>query len=69
MPATYAPGPRCYAHDYTSGFWACQGLNTTYLAWVGHYPQHLGGLPVDIHEEELSTGWVEAGGNCAKVAY
>src|SRR6266566_245813 len=31
MPATYAPGPRCNAVDYTTGFWACQALNTRYL--------------------------------------
>ena len=67
MPATYAPGPRCNAVDYTIGFWACQALNTTSLAWRLQYPQHLGGLPVDILWDELGTGWVLPGGKGAKL--
>ena len=66
MPATYAPGPRCNDVDYTTGFWACQGLNTTYLASSGADPLHVGGLPVDIPEDELGTGWVQPGGKVAK---
>src|SRR5712692_9676565 len=69
MPATYAPGPRCNAVDYTTGFWACQDLNTRYLAWTRLDPQHVGGIPVDIPGDELGTGWVEAGGRGAKPTY
>src|SRR5437879_13357774 len=66
MPATYAPGPRCNDVDYTTGFWACQGLNTTYLASSGADPLHVGGLPVDIPEDELGTGGLQPGGEVAQ---
>src|SRR5260370_7841929 len=66
MPATYAPGPRCNTVDYTTGFWACQALNTRYLASTCLDPQHVGGLPVDNPWDELGTGWVETGGKQAK---
>ena len=61
MPATYAPGPRLNVPDYTTGFWACQALNTRYLASNGGRPQDVGGLPVDIPADELGTGWVRTG--------
>src|ERR1700737_2073004 len=69
MPATYAPGPRCNDSKYKTVIWACQGLNTTYLAYWGLQAQHMGALPVDIPGEELGTGWVIAGGKWAKPAY
>src|SRR2546423_791717 len=63
MPATYAPGPRLNDPEYTIGFWACQDQNTTYLALMSLYPQHVGGLPVERSWDELGTGWVRPGGN------
>ena len=69
MPATYAPGPRCNAFDYTIGIWACQGLNTRYLASMTSQPLHLGGIPVDIPADELGTGWALPGGNRPNLAY
>jgi len=65
MPATYAPGPRCNDPDYTTASGACQAQNTRYLASLGIYPQHIGGLPVERSEDELGTGWVRTGGNRA----
>src|SRR2546423_206405 len=63
MPATYAPGPRLNDPEYTIGFWACLDQNTTYLALMSLYPQHVGGLPVERSWDELGTGWVRPGGN------
>ena len=69
MPATYAPGPRCNAVYCTTGFWACQDLNTRYLVSLLHRPLDVGGLPVEIPLDELGTAWAQAGGNAAKLAY
>src|SRR6202521_4173176 len=68
MPATYAPGPRCNALNDTNGFLACQAPNTRYSASTCIYPQHVGGLPVDIPGSKLGTGCGRTVGKCAKRA-
>src|SRR5258706_5870404 len=69
MPATYAPGPRSNAADYTRHFWACQGLNTTSSGSVVPKALYVGGLRVDNPATELGTGWVTSGYKLAKPTY